>query len=202
MNNINTYIIKKFDIDNLNVKLPSFYKASKNETKLAYLLLNYLYYEKFKKILNINLIAKDDNNKPIFLNNNIFFNISHSKNYVCCSLANINIGIDLEEDRDIKENVLNKIINEKDKNIAPIKIWNIKEAYSKYLGIGLKLDFSKISVKEIKKNTILNTFFHNINNTNIYFSICCDKNKYISNNINFIDENTITNFYYKKYIKF
>ena len=201
MKYIETYIVKKIDISNFNISLPKFYNNYKNETKLAYLLLNYIYYKKYNSFLNINFISKDKNNKPIFLKNNLYFNISHSKNYVACSLSTTNIGIDLEEDRVIKDKTLNKITHFNDKNISSIKIWNIKEAYSKYLGIGLKLNFSKISIEEIKTNVNLNSSIYNIENKILYFSLCYDIDKNICNNIYFTNQQKLTDFYSKFYNK-
>lgn len=192
----NTYIVKKFDISKYNVNLPKYYNIIKDETKISYLLLSYIYYNKYNKKLDINSIYKDKNDKPIFLNNKLYFNISHSKNYVTCSLSNTNIGVDLEEDRIIKDTLINKIKNKNDIDLDVIQIWNIKEAYSKYLGIGLKLDFSKISINEIKKNINLISNIYNLKNNNLYLSLCYNiKENDIQNNINFIDKNELIKFY-------
>ncbi len=196
MKYIETYITKKFDICNINFHMPKFYKSIKDETKMSYLLLNYMYYKKYNKFINMDNINKDKMGKPIFLNNNLYFNISHSNNYTSCCLATVNVGIDIEEDRIIKETTLKKILNENDKDIEYIKIWNIKEAYSKYLGIGLKLNFSKISINEIKQNVNLINNIYSINNKNLYFSLCYNtKEENIYNNIDFIDSNKLIKFY-------
>ena len=196
MKHTNTYIVKKFDVSKYNINVPKYYNIIKDETKISYLLLSYIYYNKYNKRLDISSIYKDKNDKPIFLDNKLYFNISHSKNYITCSLSNTNIGVDLEEDRIIKDTLINKIKNKNDIDLDIIQIWNIKEAYSKYLGIGLKLDFSKISINEIKKNINLISNIYNLKNNNLYLSLCYNiKENDIQNNINFIDKNELIKFY-------
>lgn len=196
MEYINTYIVKKFDIFNFNICTPIFYNMPKEETKLAYLLLRKLYFDIYKKILDFNCLCQDENKKPIFCDKSLYFNISHSKDYIACSLGNINMGIDIEQERIIKEATIDKIKNVEDININPIQIWNIKEAYSKYLGLGLKLDFSKISINEIKQQSFLINKIYCIKNQNLYFSLCYDKieNDFIDN-IKFLNKNTLIDFY-------
>mgnify|MGYP005774718979 FL=1 len=196
MKHTNTYIVKKFDVSKYNINVPKYYNIIKDETKISYLLLSYIYYNKYNKRLDISSIYKDKNGKPIFLDNKLYFNISHSTNYITCSLSNTNIGVDLEEDRIIKDTLINKIKNKNDIDLDIIQIWNIKEAYSKYLGIGLKLDFSKISINEIKKNINLISNIYNLKNNNLYLSLCYNiKENDIQNNINFIDKNELIKFY-------
>ncbi|WP_250277835.1 4'-phosphopantetheinyl transferase family protein [[Clostridium] colinum] len=195
MKYINTCIVKKFDIGEFNIPLPNFYTTYKEETKISYLLLNYMYYKIYNKFLDVKKIYRDENGKPKFLNEDIYFNISHSKNYVACSLAPVNIGIDIEEDRSIKNKILNKIINIDDKDMKPIQIWNIKEAYSKYLGIGLKLKFCKISIDEIKKNVNLSSSKYNIENSILYFSLCYNKDENLSNSLTFLNKDKLIDFY-------
>lgn len=152
------YIIDNFEANKLSLAVPSFYKIVKNETIVSYLLLKYAYFKAFNKELNINHILKDKNGKPYLKNKEIFFNISHSKNYVCCGISKFEIGIDIEENRKINKASIKKILTEDEYQIPDIKIieyWVIKEAYSKYLGLGLKLNFSDISVKNIEKLTNL-----------------------------------------------
>ena len=196
MKYIDTYIVEKFDVSNLHINTPKFYTNIKNETKLSYLLLSYMYYKNYDTYLDINKIGKDENKKPIFIDNSLYFNISHSKTYVACSISTGNIGIDIEEDRLIKDNILDKILHKNDKDNRYINIWNIKEAYSKYLGIGLKLKFSEISIDEIKKNVNLVNKIYSIQNNNIYFSLCYNiKESIIKNNINFINKERLIKFY-------
>lgn len=187
MNYIKTYIVKKDNLKNIDIDLPSIYKSYKQETKLGYYLLSYGYFEIFKKHIDLKKISKDSNGKPFLMDKEIFFNISHSKNFVGCSISNLEIGLDIEEDRPIKEKSLHKILNFADKDINPLKVWNIKEAYSKYLGLGLRLNFLNISVKEIyeKCNVIY------IQKDDIHLSICTKKARDIEHKMKHIDLKTL-----------
>lgn len=175
---ISIYILENYKELGISEKkyIPSFYNSYRYDTKVSYYILNNIYCKYVKKEMKKDDIILDINGKPIFKDKNLFFNISHSKDFLAVGLANTNIGIDIEQNRKIKENAIKKIYSPKDTENDKIKVWNIKEAYSKYLGIGLKLDFSKISIQEInincnlyKCNTIMN------NNENMYFSLCYNK---------------------------
>lgn len=195
MNSLDIVLIKKFKIGDIYVKLPTFYNNVKEETKLSYLLLNFLYYNKFKRILDVEKIYKNKNGKPYIKKNASFFNISHSKNYVCCCLSSVNIGVDIEEKRLIKKSVENKFKHKNDDLLDSLYVWNLKEAYSKYLGLGLKLDFSRICVEDIK---IFNTIYTKKYNK-LYLTLCYEKSIDVNKNIKLINKKDLMSFYYKFY---
>lgn len=103
-------------------------------------------------------IAINDYGKPFFKELPVFFNISHSNEYVCCAISDEEIGIDIqyiiEEHFGIHslfhKNEIDKITNaDKRSDLIFFNIWSSKEAYIKLLGIslfrGLKyLDFSDL----------------------------------------------------------
>ena len=105
--------------------------------------------------------------KPYLKNINIFFNISHSFDYVITTISDKDIGIDIEKIRKTPLNIINQFATEKEKayilstnnNIEEriFKIYTLKEAYFKMLGTNL--------------NHILKVEF-TIKNNNIY---CNDK---------------------------
>ena len=88
-------------------------------------------------------------NKP-FLNDDIHFNVSHSKGYIGIAIYSSSIGFDLEVERKVNNNLINKIYNEVDLKVNQkdniLKVFTIKEAYLKALGIGLKYDFKNIII--------------------------------------------------------
>lgn len=91
--------------------------------------------------------------KPQY-NDEFYFNVSHSKNYICIAISKSNVGIDIEENRKIYRN-FNKSFFAVDECIINNNIlnnWVIKEAYSKLLGLGLNFDFKKISAQSICLN--------------------------------------------------
>lgn len=106
--------------------------------------------------------------KQYLKNDKIFFNISHSFDYVITAISNNEIGIDIEKVRQTPIKIINQFAIEKEKeyilssnkNIEEriFKIYTLKEAYFKMLGTNL--------------NNILEVEFI-IENDKIY---CNDKN--------------------------
>ena len=81
-------------------------------------------------------------NKP-YLNNDLFFNVSHSKDIVVFAKSNDKIGIDIETINEKNKNILDYAFNDKEKEYILngkdnyslierlIKIWTIKESLFK-----------------------------------------------------------------------
>ena len=104
-------------------------------------------------------IKYSKNGKPV-INNELFYSITHSKNYIAVAISNKNIGIDIEEINDFNIENIDVFTNKKeqehinksdDKLISSIKIFTIKEAYIKYKDLSL-FDIKKIDI--IKNNNI------------------------------------------------
>lgn len=81
----------------------------------------------------------------------LFFNISHSKNYYVAMFCGVECGIDIEEPREISEKLKRRLLRRGERVLKgdALNNWVLKEAYSKYLGVGLNLDFREVSVDEI-----------------------------------------------------
>lgn len=85
--------------------------------------------------------------KPYFKSNSIYFNISHSFDYIITIISNKKIGIDIEKIRETPLNAINQFATKKEKeyilssnnNIEErlFKIYTLKEAYFKMLGTNL-----------------------------------------------------------------
>ena len=93
--------------------------------------------------------------KPYF-NNGIHFNISHSGEYIVCAISTIEVGIDIEEVKDIPLSDFTelfsseelKLIFEDPTNYAPFyTLWTQKEAFLKALGVGLNMPLNKVIIK-------------------------------------------------------
>ena len=151
--NINDF--SKNDINNFYKKIPKLKKDKidkyKNyDTKIrsivAEILLNNLLSKK-----NISYNSLDyyinEYGKPYFKNYDLFFNISHSFDYVITTISDKEIGIDIEKVRKTPLNIINQFATEKEKeyilssnnNIEEriFKIYTLKEAYFKMLGTNL-----------------------------------------------------------------
>ena len=129
-------------------------------------LVKKIYKKETNEEFNVSKLHYNNYGKPLY-NNKFYFNISHSKNYICIVISKSNVGIDIEEDRKIYINFNKSFFNENesiiDNNI--LNNWVIKECYSKFLGVGLNLDFKKVSAQKI----CLNNNFYNLSS---YDYIC------------------------------
>lgn len=103
-------------------------------------------------------IEKSKNGKPYFKDSNIYFNYSHSKNYIACTISRYEVGIDIEETtRTISDDIAKKYLNDEKDNSKRIETWVKKEAYSKLKGLGLQINFQNIKLNEIMaKNLFIN----------------------------------------------
>ena len=91
-------------------------------------------------------IAYNSQGKPYFLSNcEIFFNISHSSNYVVCAIGDKPVGIDIEGGRKGRQNLARRFfdraesdwIEEAESDERFFRIWTLKEAYGKATGQGV-----------------------------------------------------------------
>lgn len=137
-----------------------------NSTEEAKLVLNKLLNELNMEMPEI-IISKTG--KPYFKNSNMFFNYSHSKNYIACAVSNYEVGIDIEEkNRKISDAVAFKYLDNVKANDKRIETWVKKEAYSKLKGLGLQIDFTSLKLEKIKEKNII------ISNANYICSIYSD----------------------------
>lgn len=116
-------------------------------------ILKQLNYEKYD-------IGFDKHGKPFLVGINLFHNISHNESFVVCAISPKNpVGIDVEKISSRHIRVAKKVCTEKELNkleSLPIpdqayeftRIWTLKEAFSKMLGVGLLLSFSEILITE------------------------------------------------------
>lgn len=142
------------------------------------------------------------NKKPfIFSNNELDFNISHSKNYICCGISfNGSIGVDVEKNGiaplDIMTYIFHNreidyVMNSHDPNLNFYRIWTRKEAYSKYVGKGLTMDLTSLNSLKYSNKYFLDTLTYD----DITISFCTNGTK----NIVFkkIEEKQIYDYYDK-----
>ena len=90
-----------------NIKIED--TSNKLETMQARIILR-----KMLDYFNIKMpeIYTTSNGKPYFKDSNIFFNYSHSKNYVACVISTYEVGIDIEEiNRNISDEIAEKYLN-------------------------------------------------------------------------------------------
>lgn len=130
------------------------YKGKINEKDISKKFLSYVYSQETNKKMNLDKIEYGKHGKPYY-NDKFFFNISHSKNYICIGTSTSEVGIDIEEERKITSGLEKRILTIEemmDDKINLLEYWVIKEAYSKYKGIGLRMPFNKVSISQIKQS--------------------------------------------------
>ncbi|MCY7421227.1 MAG: 4'-phosphopantetheinyl transferase superfamily protein [Chitinophagaceae bacterium] len=97
--------------------------------------------------------------KPFFING-IHFNISHSGNCIVCAIGTTEVGVDVEEIKEIPLSDFKelfspeelKLIFEDPYDYAPFyTLWTQKEAFLKAVGVGLNMPLNKVI---IRNNTI------------------------------------------------
>lgn len=145
------------------------YYGKSIETKKAYYLL-----EKVLNHFNIDMvdIIFSKNGKPHLENNNVYFNYSHSKNYILLAISKCEVGVDIEEDRKIYDTVSNKYLN----GAGPeerLKYWVIKESYVKLIDEPYVL-YENIDLNKLEKSANI------IHGSDYIASIISEKNYKIS----------------------
>lgn len=94
-------------------------------------------------------VSRGENGKPYFSEyRNIYFNISHSGDMAVCALGGMELGVDIERMRAVKEGMIRRVLTGRerewltrsaDKEEAFIRLWTLKESYVKATGEGLRV---------------------------------------------------------------
>ena len=151
---------------------------------LAFVLLRHALREEYG-ITEIPEFVYNEFGKPSLPNLPIHFSLSHCKDAVACAVSDHNIGIDVETivpyNPDVARRVctaaeLEMLEHSENKETDFIKLWTVKEAISKYEGMGLSLPFVNIEIGDYNMKTIICTF------SNSMVTICYNK-KGIQNDV-------------------
>ncbi|MGK0550650.1 4'-phosphopantetheinyl transferase family protein [Enterococcus faecalis] len=97
---------------------------------------------------------------------NIYFNISHSGDFVCCSISDTEVGVDIEKintnlDIEFFENIFSdeewsQVMDKKSNNYDVFfSLWTLKESYVKKIGRGLSKELNSFSIILDKKIKIV-----------------------------------------------
>lgn len=168
---INLTLINKDRLEKANMLKD---EKKKIQSLSSYLLLRYILNEYGFDIKDYEF-NYDSNNKPYIKDLALKFNISHSKNIVCCVIDTVDVGVDCEYINYIKD--ISRIIkytfsdseyqeylklNEKERIDYFYQKWVMKEAYFKQIGKGLTKEFKKVnlSFKTFKITDTLNNQYY------------------------------------------
>ena len=143
---------------------------------LAFVLLQHALREEYG-INEVPEFVYNEFGKPSFSNLPIRFSLSHCKDAVACAVSDHNIGIDVETivpyNPDVARRVctaaeLEMLEQSKNKDAEFIKLWTVKEAISKYEGMGLSLPFCEIKAKKYAVESRI------LDDSNCIISVCSD----------------------------
>ena len=132
-----------------------------NAKKLSvavYLLLRKAFRKHFVKIEKYEFDYMDDG-RPIIINSPLQFSLSHSGNYVAVGISNNQVGVDIQEMKEIDFDARKLVFNEEDEKFfqeaenkldAFYTLWTIKEAAFKFDG----LQFKRATIKDAFTMTV------------------------------------------------
>lgn len=91
-------------------------------------------------------ILRDEMGKPYFQGNPIYFNISHSGEYLALAVSKYPVGVDIQETRSIREGMYRKVVQPgeqcligEDREKDFLRLWALKESFVKAEGRGLRI---------------------------------------------------------------
>lgn len=164
----------------------------------AEVILRYVLKEKYGKSANI---AYTTYGKPyLYGEEELFFNISHSGNWVIMAIGSSEVGVDIEKIDENNTLYLMDIFTKDEKSYISIGtkkqqiekiflLWTLKESYVKYLGTGMftnlmdfTIDLPECMVRNRRNGMVAKQIRFNsvIIDTEYYLSVCStDKKIYI-----------------------
>lgn len=159
-------------------------RTEKNDSLLGRVLLGYA----LKKDYGIEAFSLKygENEKPYLKEHSVFFNISHSGDYVICSLSQSEIGCDVQTVGEYKEKIAKRYFTDKEKEILDksenpnedfTKLWTLKESVLKKTGEGISGGLSSFCFADcLHKNSFIKFGYHFKVSRCIgaYISVCCE----------------------------
>lgn len=136
-------------------EIPQQYEKKNMEHMTGEKLLEEALMREYGKKLMFEPRARGEHGKPFFtLQPGLHYNISHSGKYVVCALADREVGIDLQEHREVDygrllqrmvpQELAEELLKEQDVPAAFYRQWVLWEAYVKWTGEGFSRDFRTI----------------------------------------------------------
>jgi 4'-phosphopantetheinyl transferase len=108
---------------------------------------------RFCGVTDDSMLSSGKNGKPYLNGSDIFFNISHSGDYVVLAVAGREVGVDIEKIAPYSEAVSARCFTPEERewvsragDNAFFRVWTAKESAAKAIGLGLSLSPSSFSV--------------------------------------------------------
>ena len=160
-------------------------QSSKNHSLLGRVLLSFILYKsgKVEKLT----FTYGGNGKPYLKDKRVFFNISHSGNYVICSISESEIGCDVQILSEYKERIAKRFFTEEEHKILNssenpsedfTRLWTLKESVLKKNGEGITGGLSAFCFADcLYENSFIKFGYHfKVSRTDgAYISVCSDK---------------------------
>ena len=127
------------------------------------------------------------NEKPYLKEHDVFFNISHSGDYVICSLSESEIGCDVQTVSEYKDKIAKRFFTRKEHEYLSesenqkedfTRLWALKESVLKKSGEGITGGLSSFCFADsLQENSFIKFgyHFHVCRTDGAYISICSDK---------------------------
>lgn len=148
------YIIEKQSIRGYEaIQMPGYYTGTiRDESKMGYSVLRCALEKEFSLNYDPKSIKAKQDGKPFIENSPLCFNLSNCQNYIACAVGHQELGVDIEQNRPVETKLLEKILTPEEisNSFNPLQAWVTKEAYSKFLGVGMKLGFATTSTEDLQ----------------------------------------------------
>ena len=160
-------------------------QSSKNHSLLGRVLLSYILYKNGKD--NKLAFAYGSDDKPYLKDGRAFFNISHSGDYVICSLSESEIGCDVQTVGKYNPRIAERFFTSDEKNFLKksenqpedfTRLWTLKESVLKKTGEGITGGLNSFCFADcLTQNSFIKFGYHfRVSKlTDAYISICSDK---------------------------
>lgn len=169
---------------------------------LAYCLLKVgIYRETGISLADYTTFKYSANNKPHIDGVNKHFNMSHCIKCVGAAISDFDIGIDVESDKNVTDNLINYTMNSNEiiqiKNNKKLfyRYWTNKESYLKLTGNGINVFLTKLDFSSFKENNFDYKGIHFYSNKEDSYSLSvCSKDE-------IFNENKIVKLSFKELVK-
>ncbi len=201
-------ILSMFEIERQKAILTYRFSADRNRTAYGELLARWLMRQKTNLSLAEIHFQRDAFGKPYCPGCKYLFNLSHSGQWIVCSIGTVASGVDVEIQQEIdlaiaREYFLPKeyawlcSLEEHERNVAMLKFWTLKESYLKYTGQGLLGELEKVDCQAllVGDNDICARNF--LLKGNDVAGICTRKG-YLPDKVSFVDYCSLMEAFYVK----
>ncbi|WP_053451820.1 4'-phosphopantetheinyl transferase family protein [Exiguobacterium sp. BMC-KP] len=146
------------------------------------LFIKYVLHKEFGLVSKDIQFTRDQFSKPLLEGyDNIHFNLSHSGNWIVCAVSDLPIGIDIEKIESGDNRFIEEVLHHKEieyltrfegneKNTKYYTLWCLKEAYGKYMGVGLNYEYQKNLFEESLQGWVLKPQQSDANES-LYFQV-------------------------------